>query len=121
MENEETWITNLLLNGKPEVIERAILALHKATVPELGFDETDIVFGTYLASWVINKKKITGTFLLKARLMMIKYRFQLLAIIKEKGAKLALKLEASRKATRLELEAALKATQLGSPSEKTDE
>jgi hypothetical protein len=87
MELSETTMTDLFLTCDQKVLGRAILALDNTNIPELGWDETDIVFGKYLATWARNGKKFTGTFLLKARLLMIKYRFQMSTIAREKAAR----------------------------------
>ena len=96
MELNETAMTDLFLTCEQDVLARAIVALDDTKIPELGWDETDIVFGRYMATWARNKKKFTGMFLLKARLLVIKYRFQMLAIAREKRARKALKLETAR-------------------------
>lgn len=100
MELNETAITDLFLTCDQGVLARAIIALDTTKIPELGWDETDIVLGKYLTTWARNKKTFTGTWLLKVRLLVIKYRFQMLAIAQEKSARKALKLETARLAAK---------------------
>lgn len=96
MNLNETAMTDLFLTCDQAILGRAILALDSTKIPELGWDEEDIVFGRYLAVWAKNKKKFTGVFLLRARLLVIKYRFQMLTLAREKAARKSLKEEATR-------------------------
>lgn len=86
-----------LLQSNDRAVERAIIVIYNRQTRDeqssketlhsngIGFSGADANLGSYYARWILDKKKLTGSHLERARKMVLKYTAQLLSEIEIKA------------------------------------